>query len=356
VIADKPERLPWIDLARGFCIILVVMMHFDEIHYSNLRFADAPKSFWDAFTSLARPARMPTFYFISGFLASRSLYRPLRDVWDNRIGILVYTYLIWTFVSVSTLWLLFREFDAQAGVEFLVRLGGEIIFPHTQIWFLYGLVVFFTLARLLRDWPIPALAAAFAFSAISEWFDGVVISQMVRSLPYYLTGMYFPQVFLKISENAGWKRFVAIGLAYCATMVPLVTLEKTTAGIWIPATVVGVAAILTLARLVVDLPGARMFCFIGRNTLPIYVMHGSALIAFSALANSHIEALAELIGPVPFAYVYPIVGNAGLIAATIGVYFVLKWLGAGWLFTLLDSLRLESLDRRASRLLSRAEI
>src|SRR5690606_28259222 len=128
VVADEHGRLTCIDFPRGLCIILVVMMHFDEIHFTNLQFVRTSTELWDAFTSIARPARMPTFFFISGFLASRSLNKPFKDIFDNRIGVLCYVYVIWTFFSILTLWLLFREAGLESALDFMRRMASELLF------------------------------------------------------------------------------------------------------------------------------------------------------------------------------------------------------------------------------------
>lgn len=347
VVADERDRLPWVDLARGFCIVLVVMMHFDEIHYTNLDFEEMPKKFWDTLTSVARPARMPTFFVISGFLASRSIDRPITKIWDNRIGVLYYTYIVWSFISISILWLLFREFDVGAARDFIFRFGSELIFPQTQIWFLYSLVAFFAIARSLRRWRVQTLAFAFAFSGFSEWFDDQVLNQIVRLLPYYLTGIYFPKLFLKCADNPSWTKVAVLLVCYAVAMAPLLFFDRATIGIWIPASILGMALILNLARMVVSLPGFSAFELIGRNTLPIYVIHSSALIAINTLANPQVQAIADRAEPVAFAYYYPLIGNAFLIAACLVLHVSLKWLGMGWLFSLPKGLRLENRSRSA---------
>jgi uncharacterized membrane protein YcfT len=283
---------------------------------------------------------MPTFFFVSGFLASTSLNKPLRNVWDKRVGLLYFVYVLWTFVSVLALWLLFRDFSAESIMAFFIRFGGELLFPNTQIWFLYGLVAFFLLARIFKDWPIPTIVVAFAASAFSEGFDGIVVPQMIRSLPYFLVGIYFPMLFKGAVARPGWLTVAGLVIVYAVAMIPLLLFDRSIPGIWLIPTMIGIALILNLARVLQDWPGMEAVKYVGRNTLPIYVMHSIILIFTNALYGPAISIWFQSIGGSQIAFIYPLFGNAFLICSCLLISVALKRFGAGWLFTLPEALKL----------------
>ena len=82
--ASLRSRVDWVDYAKGFCIILVVMMH------STLRMGDTMNGIgWMHYVvEFARPFRMPDFFLISGlFLANvidRDIVSFVEEAQSNR--------------------------------------------------------------------------------------------------------------------------------------------------------------------------------------------------------------------------------------------------------------------------------
>ena len=66
--AAQDTRLAWVDVAKGLCILLVVLMHATL----GVEKAIGHETALNAFIEWARPFRMPDFFLISGlFLAAR---------------------------------------------------------------------------------------------------------------------------------------------------------------------------------------------------------------------------------------------------------------------------------------------
>ena len=61
-------RVPWVDTAKGLCIILVVMMH------ATLGVGEAMggEGFMHQIVAFARPFRMPDFFLVSGLFCPAS--------------------------------------------------------------------------------------------------------------------------------------------------------------------------------------------------------------------------------------------------------------------------------------------
>jgi uncharacterized membrane protein YcfT len=65
------DRVAWVDYAKGFCIIFVVMMH-STLGVEN---ALGQQGWLHAAVEFARPFRMPNFFLISGLFLNRVIDR-----------------------------------------------------------------------------------------------------------------------------------------------------------------------------------------------------------------------------------------------------------------------------------------
>ena len=100
-------RVPWVDAAKGVCIILVVMMH------ATLGVGEAMggEGFMHDVVAFARPFRMPDFFLVSGLFLSRVIDRGWRGYADKRVVHFLYFYLLWLLI--------------QSGVKFGQVSGGS---------------------------------------------------------------------------------------------------------------------------------------------------------------------------------------------------------------------------------------
>lgn len=329
------QRLPWVDFARGLCIILVVLLHFHGVLFSHLEVPESAKSLSDAISSAARPARMPTFFFISGFLASRALERPWRQIFDGRITLLYWTYLLWSVIATFTLFALYEPASWENTRRFAEQVAVQAVYARQSTWFLYGLIVFFVAARLLRRWSTALFAVSLTGSAFSEHIPDLVTSEMVRTLPYFLAGIYMPRLFTVAAGEPNWKRCALLAFFYAATVLPIL-FARELPGIWLPATAVGIVLVLSISRTLDGLRGSEVIRYVGRNTLPIYVMHISLLL----VARVFLEDW--LVLETPLALCFWLFGNVAILALCLGLHYVFMRCGLAWLFTLPKPLRIAS--------------
>ena len=91
------ERVDWVDVAKGFCIIMVVMMHSTL----GVEKAAGEPGWMGHFVEFARPFRMPDFFLIAGlFLASR-IDAPWRLYLDRKVLHFVYFYALWLTIQFA---------------------------------------------------------------------------------------------------------------------------------------------------------------------------------------------------------------------------------------------------------------
>src|SRR6201992_4011829 len=85
-------RVDWVDYAKGFCIIMVVMMHSTL----GVEAEAGREGFMHYVVAFATPFRMPDFFMISGLFLARVIDRDWRTYLDRKVVHFVYFYLLWT--------------------------------------------------------------------------------------------------------------------------------------------------------------------------------------------------------------------------------------------------------------------
>src|SRR5437762_8023883 len=91
------SRVDWVDYAKGFCIVMVVMMHATL----GVEAAANQESWMHALVAFAKPFRMPDFFLISGLFLARVIDRDWRTYLDRKVVHFVYFYLLWTAIQFA---------------------------------------------------------------------------------------------------------------------------------------------------------------------------------------------------------------------------------------------------------------
>src|SRR5687768_5451902 len=142
--SSRDPRIPWVDYAKGICIILVVMMH------STLGVGEAMggTGFMHHVVQFARPFRMPDFFLISGLFLSLVIDRPWRLYLDRKVVHFAYFYVLWLLIAVAFKWPgLIAEQGIGAGIgQFFLA----FVEPFGTLWFIYLLPIFFVTAKLAK--------------------------------------------------------------------------------------------------------------------------------------------------------------------------------------------------------------
>jgi len=191
IVAGR-QRVDWVDMAKGFCIVFVVMMH------STLGVEEAADQtgFMHPLVAFARPFRMPDFFMISGLFLARVIARDWRTYLDRKVVHFAYFYGIW-----FTIQFFFKAPQMAAAHEGwsalpqLYLLG--FIEPFGTLWFIYLLPIFFVVAKLTRHVSpliILPIAAALEIAPIDTGWT--VIDEFAARFVYFYIGYCFaPQIF-----------------------------------------------------------------------------------------------------------------------------------------------------------------
>src|SRR6266702_5914223 len=85
------ERVDWVDYAKGFCIVMVVMMHSTL----GVEAALGREGWLHYAVAFAKPFRMPDFFLISGLFLARVIDRDWRTYLDRKVVHFAYFYVLW---------------------------------------------------------------------------------------------------------------------------------------------------------------------------------------------------------------------------------------------------------------------
>jgi uncharacterized membrane protein YcfT len=262
-------RVDWVDYAKGFCIIFVVMMH------STLGVeAAAGRDGWlHPAVAFALPFRMPDFFLISGLFLANVIERPWRQYLDRKLVHFAYFYLLWMTIQFAFKAPLFAQEHGAAEIARLYLLS--LIDPFGTLWFIYLLPVFFVVIKLTKRVPVPVIWFIGAALEIAHVNTGwMVPDEFAARFVYCYTGYVMAQPIFALTARAQARPWLGLGGLLVwglinGTMVHL-GLEKLPF-ISLLLGLFGAAAVVTAAALMAmsDLFKPLRYC--GRNSIVIYL-------------------------------------------------------------------------------------
>ena len=262
------ERVDWVDYAKGWCIILVVMMH------STLGVQDAlgRESWLSGFIDWARPFRMPDFFLVAGLFLAHTIDKPWRGYLDRKVVHFGYFFLLWTLIQGVPKLVFSVGLDP---VEIAKGLALAMIEPFGTLWFIYLLPIFFVVTKLLRRVPVDVVLAGAAVMQMLQIFtDWIVIDEFAGRYVYFFVGYaYAPNIFAFAAQVRGaparilgallvWGVVNGLAVKYGFAALPGVSLILGFAG---AAAVVAVSALLAQFRV------APLLAALGARSIIVYL-------------------------------------------------------------------------------------
>ncbi len=201
------EKHLWINQIKGLCICLVVVYHSVITFYPHLPPLESSTAqyiakAWIYFNLYLAPFRMPVFFFISGFLVTRYVDSvPWRNCLDKRLWSILWVLALWGIVQWQAIgylnyWLAPERVlpatnaaYASDGLGFLKAMA----VASTSLWYLYALVVYFTLCKFLQRWRVPVLLALVLISIGINFMPTPYwgLNSVIRNMVYYSLGAWF---------------------------------------------------------------------------------------------------------------------------------------------------------------------
>jgi uncharacterized membrane protein YcfT len=316
------RRVDWADYAKGFCIIMVVMMH------STLGVEEAAgrDGFMHALVAFAKPFRMPDFFMISGLFLSRVIDRDWRTYLDRKVVHFAYFYVLWVTIQFAVKAPVFAAAHGWGYVAAQYALA--FIEPFGTLWFIYLLPIFFVVTKAVRRVPPAAIwfaAAALQVAAIDTGWTA--IDEFAGRFVYFYTGyLLAPRIFAFAAAVQAWPGRAAAGLAAWA----LVNGALVYAGVagWpvvaLALGLVGAAAVITFSALMAK---AQMFApvrYCGQHSIVIY------LAFFLPMAATRTVLLKTAI--VPDVGVMSLVVTIAGVVGALAMWWAARATGATFLF------------------------
>src|SRR5215813_12567703 len=133
------DRVAWVDYAKGFCIVMVVMMHSTL----GVETALGQEGWMHHLVAFAKPFRMPDFFLISGLFLAQVIDRDWRTYLDRKVLHFLYFYLLWTAIQFAVKAPVFLNEHGPLGTFWLYT--SSFVEPFGTLWFIYLLPIFFVL-------------------------------------------------------------------------------------------------------------------------------------------------------------------------------------------------------------------
>lgn len=333
-------RLPrqqWADVAKGVCIVLVVLWHVTRKDYLHLDWdlAAPVTGAWGTASEVLLPVRMPLFFLISGLFATRLVARPWPEVWRRRVAPMLWLFVIWTLLH-TVLFRLTPGFDTAVADD-PVGLVVQLTVTPGNLWYLLALALYVVVARAARDVPHLALAAALVVSAVAA--AGLVPTPgnsygLLTNLVWFLLGTRLVELPVGLRAWVVPTRRTLALTAVAAFVVAAAAWQALDADEWIGVRPVlgllGIAAGAAVAVAVARTRAGEPIAVLGRQTLPVYVLH-LPLVALVHLVSDELVSGSGA-RSLPLAMAYPVVVTVLVVGACLLLHRALERAGATWLF------------------------
>lgn len=272
IMNQSASRLPWVDVAKGATILLVVLNHAIS-HLHTQGWALTPML--NANNSM-QSFRMPLFFFASGLFFFANLAKPWATFMRTKFLPLLYLFALWVVIQGTLFWALpWKEPTFGHVVDVVVA----PLWPTTGLWYVYALALYSLAARLLRLAPmmvqvalVLAVSGASAVGLIptGNWAWDSILSNFV----FFFSAIHMRNLAFRFAQSATWLRFVGLAGGWATLVLAAYFFDfGFVSPLRLPMSVLAISAGVMAASLVTDTWAGRGLCWVGKRTLPIFVLH-----------------------------------------------------------------------------------
>lgn len=298
------QRIEYIDLAKGFCILFVVLFHFCQIYgmYSNP--SPLAKTLVNI-NNIIGVFRMPLYFFLSGcFFKSYDGFGNFLKKKINKLLIpFVFFYIVASFIIPNAFAYLGIKFEHSLPLSRIFIAWLFDFYPSSPIWFLLCLfeigIIFYgvySLSKKFHHEYIALVLFSIGIGIIGISFGLLEITlpaqlgTALTNIPYYMAGyllfrktrLFSPNKFDKYSYI-----FILFAFAIDAAILPQINVfsNRFVGFSWLtmyPCGLMGVLGIILLAKKLKYLP---IISYFGRYSIIILTTHITLLFSFAIIVD-----------------------------------------------------------------------
>ncbi|WP_261616960.1 acyltransferase family protein [Microbaculum marinisediminis] len=315
-----PDRIDWVDIAKGFCIIMVVMMHSTL----GVEKAAGAEGWLHPLVEFAKPFRMPDFFLIAGLFLARRIDRPWGEYLDRKVLHFVYFYILWMGIQTVLKTGLAGDGFAAMPRDFLYGL----IQPYGTLWFIYLLPVFFVVTKLLRPVPpVVVLVAGAALQVAQVHTGSVIVDEFASRFVFFYAGYALAPAIFAFAAKVQEMRQVALGALILWALVNGSLVEAGLADarfVSLGLAVLGAMAVVSVSALLAASLAAVPLRYCGENSIVIY------LAFFLPMAVTRIVLLK--LGIVPDIGTMSLIVTSAAIVGPLVMFWIVRGTWFGFLF------------------------
>ncbi|MGE0845024.1 MAG: acyltransferase family protein [Flavobacteriaceae bacterium] len=260
-------RVDWVDYAKGFCIIFVVMMHSTL----GVEAAAGAEGWMHWLVAFAKPFRMPDFFMISGLFLATRIDKPWRSYLDTKVVHFFYFYFLWVALQFA--------FKAPSLVDSWSELPGALLMtavqPFGTLWFIYLLPVFFVFTKLTRGAHPAAIWLIGASLEMMPIHTGWVLADEFASrFVYFYSGYILAPWIFRLAAAAQRHALPALAglLAWgLANGWAVFAGFSEAPGVSLLLGLAGAVAVVTVSALLALVPFASFLRYLGQNSIVVYL-------------------------------------------------------------------------------------
>lgn len=334
---QKPgrARIRWIDAARAFAVLAVLVMHYRA--YVIIPLEDYPPAaarIWRFVADQLTPVRMPLLLFMSGMLASTKLLNSTPGAISRGISSL-YLNGVWTtiYFAVSFLLVVSSPGQIDSWNEWLLLL----VTPGSNLWFVWALAFWAFLFVFLKRLPAWLVLLVFASTNVAGILLRDIIPEGTQVMPVLRYGLFFA---IGVYGGKYATRFLrsdvapkAITLAFIYPVIDAISkvdgIDRLGRVFLLDVrSIVGIGAVAAVLAICCRWNlFAKISGYIGRKTLPLFVCHLPLL--WLVINNSTVHAV---LTPHGLELAWPLLGVIYLTAGSLLIDFSARKIGAKHIF------------------------
>lgn len=315
-LTNASGRREWIDAVRALCVLAIVLMHFQiwVLLPTMLAFPEE-NSAWNEVSLFLVAFRMPALFAVSGLLVADRVRRGWGER-RNATRALSSFYLYFVWLAIYAVFAAVYYWTPGHLVNFVT----QILVPHPTLWFILFLAInVVVLTTLHRVHPALVLGALVALSVLvlaspveAPW---ELLARGAHYMLFFAVGVYFKSALIQFASSGLWWKIPGAALLLLVIVEALKGAPyRGTAwfGLYLARDAAAVLCAITVASALTYIrPISAVLSYLGRRTLPIYVLHVPVIWVLISIRD---VTTGDTFGS-PAAWIFgPVVGVAAVVA------------------------------------------